>query len=166
MRNKRSAARPKDLADIDALASAESDSDVRPRAATLLLERAHDERGVVAAEGERRRHAAPHPLFPRLVGDDVERALRSVSPWWMVGGITPRAIVSASAAASTAPAAPRQWPIIDFNDVTGNVAARSPNTRLNARASAASFCSGRGAMRVDVIDLARHRFRHPPAPRR
>ena len=58
----------------------------------------------------------------------------------MVGGMTPRATVSASAAASSAPAAPRQWPIIDLSDVTGTDAARSPNRHRTARASARSFC--------------------------
>ena len=53
----------------------------------------------------------------------------SVSRWLIVGGITPRAIVSARTAASMAPAAPRQWPIIDLIALTGTEAARSPNTR-------------------------------------
>ena len=51
-----------------------------------------------------------------------------------------RATVSASTAASTAPAAPRQCPIIDLIEVTGTDRTRSPNKRCSARDSAASFC--------------------------
>jgi len=36
-----------------------------------------------------------------------------------LAAMAPRATVRTSAAASTAPAAPRQWPIMDLSDVTG-----------------------------------------------
>ena len=61
----------------------------------------------------------------------------------MVGGIAPRAMVRASVAASTAPAAPRQCPIIDLIDVTGMCAALSPNTRRTTLEKAFDFATKR-----------------------
>ena len=85
--------------------------------------------------------------------------------------MTPRATVSASTAASSAPAAPRQWPIIDLSDVTGTDAARSPNTRRTAARLGAIVLRRRGAVAltwstaVGVEACVRERARdHRPRP--
>ena len=59
--------------------------------------------------------------------------------WLMVGGSTPRCSVSARATASTAPAAPIRWPIIDLIDDSGRALAPSPKMRLTAVVSIWSF---------------------------
>jgi hypothetical protein len=56
-----------------------------------------------------------------------------------VGGRKPARPASRVDAASSAPAAPRQCPIIDFVELTGTAAARSPRRRCIARVSAGSF---------------------------
>src|SRR5450631_3418654 len=57
----------------------------------------------------------------------------------MVGGICPRPTVRAQKAASTPPAAPKRWPVIDFVELTISLQAWSLNTRLMAKVSVASF---------------------------
>jgi hypothetical protein len=41
--------------------------------------------------------------------------------------------------ASTPPAAPSRWPVIDLVELIGTVAARAPSAALTARVSAASL---------------------------
>ena len=48
-------------------------------------------------------------------------------------------MASTDTTASIAPAAPSVWPIIDLVELTGRVAARSPNTVLIARVSIGSL---------------------------
>src|SRR5579875_2984519 len=53
----------------------------------------------------------------------------------IVGGTTPSRMARIAAIASTAPAAPSRWPVIDFVEVTTD---RAPSTARIARASATS----------------------------
>ena len=48
-------------------------------------------------------------------------------------------MVFTQAAASKEPAAPREWPIMDLVELMGILWARSPNSRLIATVSSASF---------------------------
>ncbi len=91
-----------------------------------------------------------------LVGDDVElrNRRRSRRGGWSAES-TPRAIVSASAAASTAPDAPRQWPIIDLIEVTGSRAVRVAEHASEAARLGGVVLRRRRAVRVDVIDARR-----------
>ena len=55
--------------------------------------------------------------------------------------------------ASTAPAAPSMWPVMDLVELTARCLAWSPNTALMAAVSPASLRRGGGAVGVDVIHL-------------
>jgi hypothetical protein len=60
----------------------------------------------------------------------------------MVGGSTPSVIARTEAIASTAPAAPSRWPVIDLVDDTGiRRASASPSAILMAAVSVASLAS-------------------------
>src|SRR5258706_93954 len=63
----------------------------------------------------------------------------------MVGGMTPRCTARIANAASTPPAAPSMWPVIDFVELTITRLACSPNTALTASVSAMSPCGVEGA---------------------
>ena len=76
----------------------------------------------------------------RLVRDVVEVAVGIGRLVVDRGGIVPRWIASAQTAASTAPAAPSMWPVIDFvEDTATRCATSSPSAALSAAVSAASF---------------------------
>jgi hypothetical protein len=97
------------------------------------------EGGVVATEAERVRDGNLDLLLSRGMRDVVEIAVWVGAGLVDSGGRTPRWSARIVKIASSAPEAPRVWPVAPFVDETGVVYAfSSPRASFNTRVSAAS----------------------------
>src|SRR5207245_11107406 len=76
--------------------------------------------------------------FTALLGAESRSQVGSGVNWLIVGGTMPVWTTSAQTAASTAPAAPSMWPVIDLVDPKTSLRACAPNTAFTAAVSAAS----------------------------
>ena len=100
--------------------SASRDRAPRTRVSALVVPAAEHEARVVPAEAERVRDA-DLDLLARAPRSGCSRGRRSGSGvvWLIVGGRMPRSSARIVKIASTAPAAPRQWPVAPFVDEIG-----------------------------------------------
>ena len=131
----------------------------------LRREPAQHERGVGAAEAERigQRHVDRPACAPCAApGRSPSRptGLSRLS----VGGAMLSRMASSEKIASTAPAAPSRWPIADLVDDIGDLAGGVAEQALDRAAARSRRPSRRGAVRVDVVDVARRRCRRASAP--
>ena len=81
-----------------------------------------------------------------------------------VGGAMLSRMASTEKIASTAPAAPSRCPMADLVDDMASLPAALPNRRSTARELDLVAHRRRGAVRVDVVDVARLRRRRASAP--